>query len=104
MATGARGPTSTKSGGRSANTDIVYHRPAEYRDLIRVTTRVGAMGGVRATRHTEIRREPNGELLAEVETIWVCIRRSDQRPTRIPSDLLDRYADDLAAGTNDPGT
>jgi acyl-CoA thioester hydrolase len=82
---------------------VVYHRPAGYRDLLRVTTRVGAMGGVRATRHTEIRREPGGELLAEVETTWVCVRRSDQRPTRIPSDLLDRYADRLASGTDDPG-
>jgi acyl-CoA thioester hydrolase len=82
---------------------VVYHRPAGYRDLLRVTTRVGAMGGVRATRHTEIRREPGGELLAEVETTWVCVRRSDQRPTRIPSDLLDRYADRLASATDDPG-
>ena len=82
---------------------VVYHRPAGYRDLLRVTTRVGAMGGVRAIRHTEIRREPDGELLAEVETTWVCVRRSDQRPTRIPADLLDRYADDLAAETDDPG-
>ena len=56
------------------------------------------MSGVRAMRHTEIRREPDGELLAEVTTTWICVRRSDQRPTRIPSDLLDRYAGDLAAG------
>jgi acyl-CoA thioesterase FadM len=55
------------------------------------------MGGVRAMRHTEIRREPDGELLAKVETTWVCVRRSDQRPTRIPADLLERYADDLAS-------
>jgi acyl-CoA thioester hydrolase len=82
---------------------VVYHRPAGYRDLLRVTTRVGAMGGVRATRHTEIRREPGGELLAEVETTWVCVRRSDQRPTRIPSDLLDRYTDRIASATDDPG-
>jgi acyl-CoA thioester hydrolase len=75
---------------------VKYHRPAGYRDLLRVTTRVGAMGGVRAMRHTEIRREPDGELLAEVETTWVCVRRSDQRPTRIPADLLDRYADRVA--------
>jgi acyl-CoA thioesterase FadM len=60
------------------------------------------MGGVRAIRHTEIRLESTGDLLAEVETTWVCVRRSDQRPTRIPSDLLDRYADRLAAGPDDP--
>jgi acyl-CoA thioester hydrolase len=83
---------------------VTYHRPAVYRDLLRVTTRVGAMGGVRAKRYTEIRREPGGELLAEVETTWVCVRRSDQRPTRIPADLLDRYADRMASRTDDPGT
>ena len=82
---------------------VVYHRPAEYRDLLRVTTRVGEMGGVRAMRHTEIRREPDGELLAEVTTTWVCVRRTDQRPTRIPADLLDRYADDLKRRTDDAG-
>jgi acyl-CoA thioester hydrolase len=74
---------------------ITYHRPAMYRDLLRLTTRVQAMGGVRATRHTTIRREPDGELLAEVTTVWVCVRLSDQRPTRIPADLLGRYGDDL---------
>jgi acyl-CoA thioester hydrolase len=80
---------------------VVYHRPSEYRDVLRLTTRVGLMTRVRATRHTEIRREPDGELLAEVTTQWVCLRLPDLRPTRIPSDLLDRYAGDLAAG-DDP--
>jgi acyl-CoA thioester hydrolase len=82
---------------------IVYHRPAVYRDMLRLTTRVQAMSGVRATRYTTIRREPDGELLAEVTTQWVCLKLPEQRPTRIPSDILDRYADDLAAGTDDPG-
>lgn len=74
---------------------IVYHRPAVYRDLLRLTTRVQSVSRVRVIRHTEIRRESDDELLAEVTTQWVCIRIADQRPTRIPADLLDRYADDL---------
>jgi acyl-CoA thioester hydrolase len=82
---------------------VVYHRPAEYRDLLRLTTRVQAMSGVRATRHTTIRREPGGELLAEITTQWVCLKLPEQRPTRIPSDLMDRYAEDLAAGTDATG-
>ena len=82
---------------------IVYHRPAVYRDLLLLTTRVQAMSGVRAVRHTTISRESNGELLAEVTTTWVCVRRSDQRPTRIPADLLSRYADDLKAGADAAG-
>jgi acyl-CoA thioesterase FadM len=61
------------------------------------------MSGVRATRHTTIRREPGGELLAEITTQWVCLKLPEQRPTRIPSDLMDRYAEDLAAGTDATG-
>jgi acyl-CoA thioester hydrolase len=82
---------------------IVYHRPAVYRDMLRLTTRVHAMSGVRATRYTTIRREPDGELLAEVTTQWVCLKLPEQRPTRIPADLLDRYAADLASRTDAPG-
>ncbi len=87
---------------------VVYHRAAGYRDLLRVTTRVGLMSGVRGLRHTEIRLEPDGDLLAEVATTLVCIRQSDQRPTRIPADLLERYADRALAGpapeSDDTGT
>ena len=78
---------------------VVYHRPAFYRDLLRLTTRVVSMGGVRAVRHTTIHREPDDELLTEITTQWVCVRIADQRPTRIPADLLAGYAADLAAGT-----
>ena len=78
---------------------VVYHRPAVYRDLLTLTTRVVSMGGVRAVRQTTITREPDGVQLAEITTEWVCVRISDQRPTRIPADLLAGYAADLAAGT-----
>jgi acyl-CoA thioester hydrolase len=74
---------------------VVYHRPAVYRDLLRLTTRVQSMSGVRATRYTTIRREPDGELLAEVTTQWVCLKIPEQRPTRIPADLMASYARDL---------
>lgn len=76
---------------------VVYHRPAVYRDLLRLTTRVQSMSGVRATRYTAIRREPDGELLAEVTTQWVCLKLPEQRPTRIPPDLMGAYARDLQA-------
>jgi acyl-CoA thioester hydrolase len=82
---------------------ITYHRAATYRDVLRLTTRVGEMGGVRATRHTTIRRDADGELLAEITTQWVCVRLSDQRPTRIPADLLERFGADLAAESHDEG-
>ena len=82
---------------------VVYHRPAVYRDMLRLTTRVKSMGGVRAARHTTISRESDGALLAEITTQWVCLKLPEQRPTRIPADLLDRYANDLASGTDPAG-
>ena len=53
---------------------------------------------MRIVRYTTIRRESDGELLAEVTTQWVCIRAADQRPTRIPADLVAGFARDLEAG------
>lgn len=83
---------------------VVYHRPALYRDLLRLTTRVHSMSGVRVVRRTTIRREPAGDLLAEVTTQWVCLKLPDLRPTRIPKDLLAGFARDFAAGeTRKPG-
>lgn len=73
---------------------VTYHRPAAYRDLLRLTTRVQGMTRVRAVRRTTIRREADGELLAEVTTEWVCVRQADGRPARIPADLVERYAGD----------
>ena len=74
---------------------VVYHRPAVYRDLLQLTTRVQSLGGVRAVRYTTIRREADGELLAEITTQWVCLKVPEQRPTRIPADLMASYARDL---------
>ena len=79
---------------------VVYHRAAGYRELLRLTTQVQSMSGVRATRYTTIRRESDGELLADVTTVWVCIRASDQRPTRIPPELVKGYARDLETGAD----
>ena len=71
---------------------ITYHRPALYRDQLRLTTRVMSMGGVRAVRRTTIEREPDRELLAEVETLWVWVKLPEQQPARIPAELIAFYA------------
>jgi acyl-CoA thioester hydrolase len=67
---------------------ITYHLPAVYRDRLRLTTRVEAMDRARCTRRTLIERESDGALLAEVVTEWVWLRIADQRPSRIPAELL----------------
>lgn len=71
---------------------ITYHRPAGYGDEVRVTTRVEALGGVRATRRTTIRRVGDDVLLAEAVTEWTWVRLSDGRPARIPTELVALYA------------
>ncbi len=70
---------------------ITYHRPAGYGDRLELTTRVELLRGPRGVRRTTIRREPDGELLAEVVTEWVWVRSTDGRATRIPDELLAAY-------------
>ena len=70
---------------------ITYHRPVVYGDVVLVTTLPREIGGVRGLRRTEIHRESDGVLLTEAETVWVWVRLSDGRPTRIPGELLERF-------------
>lgn len=67
---------------------VTYHRPVVYGDVVLVTTLPQRLAGVRGLRRTEIHRESDGVLLTEAETIWVWVRVSDGRPTRIPANLL----------------
>lgn len=65
---------------------ITYHLPVEYGDVVTVTTLPRELGGVRGLRLTEIRRA-DGALTTEVSTLWVWVRSSDGRPSRVPSEL-----------------
>jgi len=67
---------------------ITYHRPAVYRDRLRLTTTLESMDRARCTRRTLIERESDGALLAEVVTDWVWLRAADLRPGRIPAELM----------------
>lgn len=71
---------------------VTYHRPVGYGDAALVTTLPQAIGGVRGTRRTEIHRESDGGLAAEVMTDWIWVRASDHRPARVPADLLALFA------------
>jgi len=70
---------------------VVYHRPVVYGDVVLVTTLPQELGGVRGRRRTEIRRESDGSLVTEAETVWVWVRLADGRPTRVPNELLDLF-------------
>jgi acyl-CoA thioester hydrolase len=68
---------------------IVYHLPARDGDKLRVHTRIKSMKGVRAVRATSITRD--GVPVVDVETEWVWVEPTTQRPMRIPSDVLEAF-------------
>ncbi len=72
---------------------ISYHQSAVLGDVLRVATQVTAFKGARAGRHTEIcRLEPDAHvLLAEVETAWVWLSATRNRPTRAPKGVLEAF-------------
>jgi acyl-CoA thioester hydrolase len=67
---------------------IDYRRPALPGDVLVVTTRLGEMGGVRATRHYEIRRASDDELLLTAESLWAWVDWATMRPRAIPRSVL----------------
>ena len=70
---------------------VTYHRPVRYGDVVLVTTLPQELSGVRGVRRTEIHRESDGALMTEAVTEWIWVRLSDGRPTRIPSELIERF-------------
>jgi len=73
-------------------TEITYHRPAVYGDVVDLTVQVELVRGVRGVRRTTIARSSDDVLLAEVLTEWVWVRLSDGRPTPVPQELVDLAA------------
>ncbi len=68
-------------------TEITYHRPAVYNDVVEVSVVVDLIRGARGVRSTRITRVPDGQLLAEVWTEWAWVRLTDGRPVRVPGEL-----------------
>ena len=56
-----------------------------------MTTLPQQLGGVRGLRRTEIHRESDGTLMAEALTEWIWVRLVDGRPTRVPTELIERF-------------
>jgi acyl-CoA thioester hydrolase len=69
--------------------ELIYHAPAVYGDVVQVSVRVELVRGARGVRRTMIRRQHDGRLLAEVVTEWAWIRLSDGRPARVPAQLVE---------------
>ena len=69
--------------------EIDYKKQAFENDGITVTTWIGGWSKVTCERFTEIQR--GDELLAKGKTIWCLIDRKTTKPTRISSELIERF-------------
>ena len=69
-------------------TEITYHRPAVYNDVVEVAVAVELIRGARGIRRTRVTRTEDGELLAELWTEWAWVRLTDGRPMRVPAELV----------------
>jgi acyl-CoA thioester hydrolase len=69
--------------------EITYHQPARYGDLVELTVFVELVRGARGVRRTSIRRAEDGTLFAEARTEWVWVRLTDGRAMAAPADLVE---------------
>lgn len=70
---------------------ITYHRSALLGEELKVSTRITAFSGFRATRHNEVRRAGDQALLVEVETDWVWLDAERGRPKNVPQAVLEAF-------------
>jgi acyl-CoA thioester hydrolase len=73
-------------------TEITYHRPAVYNDVVEVAVEVELIKGARGIRRTRIARADDDALLAELWTEWAWVRLTDGRPMRVPAELVEMAA------------
>lgn len=64
--------------------DCRYLAPARFDDLLAICARVASIGRATMRFEYEIRREPEGTLLAHGYTEHACLDRQTLRPTRVP--------------------
>jgi acyl-CoA thioester hydrolase len=69
--------------------EIDYKKPAFENEEITATTWVGEWTHVTCERFTEIHR--GNDLLVKGRTVWCMLDRETTKPTRITSELIDRF-------------
>ncbi|AFZ14108.1 4-hydroxybenzoyl-CoA thioesterase [Crinalium epipsammum PCC 9333] len=67
---------------------IDYLRPAFAGDTLEITTWIQDMRGSRSTRHYEIRKQADQQLLVTAEALWVWVDIKAMRPKAMPKELL----------------
>lgn len=71
--------------------EIDYIKPAFLEDTVTGFTWVEPAEGPKTTRHVELKRKSDNQLLAKARTVWVAINPSTGRPTRLDDDLMNIF-------------
>src|SRR6478752_3223000 len=72
--------------------EIDYKSPACLDDEVMLRTWVGKATRVTFERFTEMRRKNNGDLLAQARTVWVPITPQTGKPTRVSTEVRERFS------------
>ena len=71
--------------------EIDYKKSALLGDRIRLVTRMGESRRLSFTRHTDIVRESDGALLAQIKSTYCPIRLADNRPINVSAAFREAY-------------
>jgi len=86
--------------------EIDYLHPVHLEDRLAAFTWVGTSTPLRFDRHTEIRRVPDGRVLARARTVWCPIDAASRKPTPVSAELRARFSvpatSPESAPANDP--
>ena len=74
---------------------IEYLQPAILGDMLRVSTWLSNFREESATRHFEIHRQPDEQLIARSRSDYVWADLSSNRPVRIPEQFLQDFSDNI---------
>ena len=72
--------------------EIDYKAPAFADDEILLRTWVGTASRLTFERHTEVCRARDRHLLAQARTLWCPVSSATGRPTRVPSEVRERFS------------
>jgi len=79
--------------------EIEYLRPAFRDDELLARTWVGEASGATYDRFVEIRRPRDGQVLAQVRSVWVLLDAKTLRPKRVTPELRSRFESEPSADT-----
>lgn len=81
---------------------IKYHQPALPQDGLEIRTWLYDLKSARGNRYYQFLRASDGELLAQLQTLWVFINTATGKPTRISQQFLEDYAENIVVREDPP--